>query len=140
MDRQAFEELRRLPDKVIRSDIRFAPERGFGGNSVFRDVTVENRLDWDVVLNGTFKPLLGAITFNFVVRGVGPICRVDVNGTIHREAGRTHKHELKQKEDPYRNLPFALPRPDLVGRSAREVWTTLCHDASIHHEGNFFDP
>jgi hypothetical protein len=140
MDRAAFEQLRDLPGKVISVDIQFAPERGLGGNLVFKNVVVENTLDWDVVLNGTYRPIVQGVTFNFVVRGVGPICRLDINGTIHGAAGRTHKHDLRDARDPYKNLPNAVPRPDLVGQTARQVWTQLCQQANIDHIGQFVDP
>ena len=60
-------------------------------NLIFDQIAVENSLGWDVLLNGTYKPDIPAISFNFVIRGVGPVCRIDVNGTIHGPAGRTHK-------------------------------------------------
>lgn len=140
MTRDDFEELRKLPGKFVSANINWGSENGMGPNLSFRDVHVFNTLGQPVILNGTYKPLLRAVTFNFVLRGTGPVCRVDVNGTIHRAAGRTHKHELRDPQDPEANLPEAYPRPDLVGRSAREVWEILCAQANINHIGKFTDP
>ena len=119
MNRAAFLQLRALPGKVIDVNIAFQVEAGSGGNRVFRGVVVENTLDWGIVLNGTYKPIQNSFTFNFVARGVGPICRVDVNGTIHPPAGRTHKHDLVADDDPYRNLQTPLHDRILSGIPTR---------------------
>lgn len=140
MNRQEFEQLRDLPGKRITADIVFSSHSKAGPNRVFEQVQVENSLELDVVLNGTYKPDIPSITFNFVIRGVGPICRIDVNGTIHGAAGRTHKHDLQRDSDPRTNLPDVVPRPDLVGKSPREVWEILCKQAGMIHTGNFVDP
>ncbi len=140
MTRVEFEQLRDLPDKVIVSDIEFIASEGSHPNLVFDQVPVENSLGWDVVLNGTFKPEIPAIVFNFVLRGIGPICRVCVNGQIHGNAGRTHKHSLQVPEDTRLNLPQAVARPDLEGKNPAEVWDILCRQAKIEHRGEFRDP
>ena len=140
MNRHEFEQLRDLPGKRIAVNVAFATPRDAKPNLVFDQIVVENSLGWDVLLNGTYKPDIPAISFNFVIRGVGPVCRIDVNGTIHGAAGRTHKHDLQTEDDPRLNLPHATGRPDLGGRSAREVWETLCQQANIVHEGTFHDP
>lgn len=140
MDRRTFEQLRDLPGKRIAADIIWTAPRDGKPNLTFEQVAIENSLDLDVVVNGTFKPGIPSITFNFVLRGVGPICRVDVNGTIHGDAGRTHKHDLRQETDARDNLPTAVARADLEGKSPRDVWSDLCHRASITHVGTFNDP
>ncbi len=140
MNRREFEELRNFPGKYIENDIEFRPIRGMGPNLVFRDVPVHNNSGLRILLNGTFKPGLNAVTYNFVVSGLGPICRVDVNGSIHGNAGRTHKHELQHEHDPASNLPYATPRPDLAEKSASDVWEILCRQANIEHRGRFLEP
>ena len=140
MNCQEFEQLRDLPGKWVTADIRFAAVKGASPNLIFGEVAVENSLGVEVVLNGTYKPGLPAVTFNFVVRGTGPICRVTVNGTPHKEAGRTHKNDLRREEDSRLNLPTAVTRPDLEGKTAREVWATLCQQANIEHVGEFHPP
>src|SRR5262245_33957174 len=120
MNRAEFEQLRNMPDKEINNDIVFQVEnvttRGFD------NVIVSNSLGIDLVLNGIIKPDIPAYKFNFYVRGVGPICRVEVNSTIHQNAGRTHKHELRKESCPRRNLPHAVARPDLEQMSLQEIW------------------
>lgn len=140
IDRAQFEALRDLPCKVIASDIVFQSGRDTRPNLTFDSIAVDNSLGHDVVLNGTYKPGIPSITFNFVLRGVGPICRVDVNGTIHGDAGRTHKHDLTATGDPRLNLPHAIARPDLEDISVWEVWQMLCQQAKITHTGLFVDP
>jgi hypothetical protein len=140
MNRNEFEALRNLPGKQISADIRFELKQATSPNLTFEDVVVNNSLNYEVVLNGTFKPDIPSVTFNFVVRGIGPICRVCVNGTLHPGAGRTHKHDLRRDGDPRTNLPTAVARPDLVGKTSKEVWDTLLLQASIVHTGTFYEP
>jgi hypothetical protein len=140
MNRNEFKALRNLPDKRISADIRFELKQPTSPNLTFEDVVVENSLNYEVVLNGTFKPDIPSVTFNFVLRGTGPICRLCVNGTIHPGAGRTHKHDLRQDSDPRNNLPAAVPRPELDGRNAKQIWETLLQQANIEHTGTFHDP
>lgn len=140
MTRIEFETLRDLPGKTISSDIIYIKKPDYGGNLAFSQISVENDTGWDVLLNGTYKPEIPTITFNFVVRGIGPICRVCVNGSFHGTSGRTHKHSLRDPNDPRSNLPTALPRPDLDGKTVVEVWETLCLEANIKHTGKFISP
>ena len=140
MNRSEFEALRSLPDKQITADIRFELKQATSPNLTFEDVPVENALQYEVILNGTFKPDLPSVTFNFVLRGVGPICRVCVNGALHSGAGRTHKHDLRRESDPRNNLPEAVARPDLADLSVREVWEILLKQANIVHTGAFHLP
>lgn len=135
-----FEELRNLPDKEIERDIEFLPKPETAPNLVFEQIQVKNSLNWDVVLNGTYKPDIPSVTFNFVLKGVGPICRVCVNGSLHGAAGRTHKHELTTDQDPKLNLPNAIARPDLVAKTPEEIWKILCRQARIRHTGSFRNP
>jgi hypothetical protein len=43
-----------------------------------------------------------SIVFNFRVMGVGPICRVEVNNTMH-SGSRTHNQALVNEDDPRQN-------------------------------------
>ncbi len=140
MNRMEFEQLRDLADKSITAEIAFRTSKDTSPNLTFNEVIVKNSQGWEVVLNGTYKPDIPSVTFNFVVRGVGPICRLDVNGTVHKEAGRTHKHDLLMDEDSRKNLPTAVARKELEGKTAREIWEILCKQANITHIGAFIDP
>lgn len=143
MNKNEFDQLRSLQDKSIIADITFSAKRDSGSdNLVFDQIQVQNKLGYDVFLNGTFKPSIPSLVFNFVVRGVGPICRVCVNGMDHKDVGRTHKHELIADNDPNSNLPTAIRRPDLdlQKQSVTEIWQTLCKEANIVHTGSFSEP
>jgi hypothetical protein len=140
MDRQEFVALRDLADKTIEGDIAFLSHPASGPNLIFGDVEVQNSMELDVVLNGTYRPQIPSVTFNFSVRGVGPICRVCVNGAKHRDAGRTHKHDLRKDSCPRQNLPVAVARPDLEDLKPSEVWEKIRSDAQITHNGTFADP
>ncbi len=140
MTRDEFKRLRDLPGKVIRGDITFTAPKDTKPNLVFDQVQVENDLKLDVVLNGTYKKGIPSCTFNFVLRGTGPICRYELNSARHGNAGRTHKHDMKNEEEPRLNLPSCSPRKDLEQLGVRELWETVCREANIAHEGQILVP
>jgi len=107
MNRDQFTELRDLPDKVIASDIEFLPDKAISTTLSFDQVEVENGLGYELVLNGSYIPNIPALKFNFVVNGVGAICRIEINGVVHKPVGRTHKHALIDENCPRKNLPHA---------------------------------
>jgi hypothetical protein len=140
MNRADFLQLRDLPGKQISEDISFEESEDLRPNLEFRNVRIQNALGLDVRLNGTYRPGIPAVTLNVAVRGVGPICRIDVNGTIHEKLGRTHKHALRRESCPRKNLPFAERREDLESLSVRDIWERFCEEAGIVHSGDFNDP
>lgn len=140
MNRQEFEQLRDLPGKRIAADIAFVASKATSPNLTFDNIKVENDLGLDVYVNGTYKSEIPAFTFNFRVGQLGPICRVSVNNMHHKNVGRTHKNDLKDESDPRQNLPFAIARQDLEGKSVRQVWEILCRQARIEHTGAFLAP
>lgn len=141
MNKNEFDALRNLPDKKIAEDIRFLSSKDNHHSLSFSKIPVLGASGWTVLLNGTYKPATGGMSFNFVIQEAGgPVCRVDVNGTIHKDVGRTHKHNLTHDDDPRNNLPHAVARTDLQGKSAKEVWDDLCLRANIIHTGTFFAP
>ena len=146
MNRPEFEALRDLAGKTITGEIRFESKSQTRPNLTF-EKTVQNALGWDLVLNGAFNPLIPSVSFNFHVRGTGPICRLEVNGLSHNNpdglnVGRTHKHDLREEHDSRKNLPMAQARPELnlMTMSVGEIWTTLCKQANIVHKGTFHEP
>ncbi len=140
MNRSDFEILRGLDGKYIDDDIEFRASPETGPNLSFDKIVIYNRIGYKIFLNGTYSPRIKKITYNFVLKGLGPICRVDVNGTFHKDKGRTHKHEVINEGDPQRNLPEAIARPDLEGKTPREVWKIICKEAKIEHRGEFKEP
>jgi len=138
MDRQTFEKLRDLPDKEILDDISFKKENA--GTLSFDNVRVYNSMGIDLLLNGKYKPDIPSVRFNFCVRGTGPVCRVEVNSSIHGESGRTHKHSLQKESCPRRNLPYAESRDDLKDKDTGQIWEILCRQSKINHKGIFIKP
>ncbi len=138
MNRTEFERLRDLPDKEINQDVIFQYKNPT--TMRFTEVQIINSLGIDLVVNGSFLPDIPAVKYNICIRGMGPICRVEVNSTKHRDVGRTHKHSLQKESCSRKNLPHADARPDLEDKSAREVWEILCQQAKINHTGSFIDP
>lgn len=126
-----------MPGKVIASDIRLARRNNIVAR-VADGIMIGNALDIPLRLNISFNPESGAKTINVVIQGVGPICRLDVDGPAHRPAGRCHKHSLQTARCPGRNLPDAvIDRPDLSGKPITEVFQHFCELADIQYTGSF---
>jgi hypothetical protein len=143
VNRQEFEALRDLPNKLILDDIAFVQSNKISTTLILEPIKVQNSLGYDVVLHGSFIPGIPTIRFNFSISSEGgAICRVEVNSTVHGDAGRTHKHSLQFESCPRKNIPYAVPRDDLslTLQSPREIWETICREANIIHEGKFIDP
>jgi len=141
MNRRDFEILRDLPGKVIRGDVRFAQPRSTSPAIVAENLMIENDLGIDLRLTITYNPRVGSKTFNVHVPGMGPICRLDVDGPMHRPAGRSHKHSLQSERCPDRNLPDAVvDRSDLSGRDLTDLFREFCELASVRHDGEFLSP
>lgn len=143
MNRREFEALRDLPEKTILDDIRFSPSRPNSRTLTFDQVKVHNNLGVDLLVNGSFVPDIPSIKFNFrVLAEGGAICRVEVNGVVHKPVGRTHKHALQDESCPRKNIPHAVARPDLDldSLTPRQIWEKVCREANIIHEGDFIDP
>lgn len=105
MNRTELEALRAIPGKVIRGDIRFSKRQATLPALTAEGIVIESSGGFELRLNITYNPEAGTKTFNVYVRGVGPICRLDVDGPAHRPAGRSHKHSLQSERCPDRNLP-----------------------------------
>jgi len=141
VDRTQFEALRDLPGKVIRGDMRFAKGRATAPVLTIDGVVIENQGGIDLRLNISFNPVTGAKSFNVHVPGLGPICRLDVDGPAHRPAGRSHKHALTSERCPDRNLPDRVAdRPDLSGRSLADLFAEFCSMGGIEHQGTLIGP
>ena len=59
------------------------------------NIEIQNSLGASLKLNISYNPEVGSKTFNVTASGVGPICRLDVDGPAHRPVGRSHKHSLQ---------------------------------------------
>jgi hypothetical protein len=141
MDRGEFEVVRDIPDKIIQGDIRLSARRQTQPVLVAENVQIENSVGMVLKLNVSFNPETGSKTFNVTAAGVGPICRLDVDGPAHRPAGRSHKHSLQTERCPDRNLPDGVTdRADLAGKSVVELFAIFCQMANITHQGNFIPP
>lgn len=141
MNRTQFEAIRDVKGKVIRGDIRFARRQATSPALTVDGVEIDNDAGVQLRLNITYNPLVGSKTFNVHVPGMGPICRLDVDGPAHRPAGRSHKHSLQSERCPDRNLPDdVVDRADLSGKSLAAVFDEFCRMAQITHEGTFESP
>lgn len=140
MDRAAFEAVRNVPGKVIRGEIRLVARRQTSPALVAENIVIENDSGIALKLNISYNPEVGSKTFNVTAAGIGPICRLDVDGPAHRPAGRSHKHSLQTDRCPERNLPDNVhDRPDLAGKTVTELFKIFCEMADIAHMGTFFN-
>lgn len=137
MDRAAFEAVRDIPGKVIRVDIRLAARRQTQPALVAENIVIENDSSVALRLNISYNPEVGSKTFNVTAAGVGPICRLDVDGPAHRPAGRSHKHSLQTDRCPERNVDDCA---DLAGKTVTDLFAIFCQMADITHLGTFFPP
>lgn len=125
---------------MIRGDIVFI-RKNQTRPLLIAERAIENSSGIKLWLSINFNPEVGSKTFNVSVPRVGPICRLDVDGPAHGEAGRQHKHSLQTERCPERNLPDnVLPRPDLEGLSVRECFEEFCRIAHVQHLGNILPP
>jgi hypothetical protein len=141
MDRAAFEGVRNIPGKVIRGEIRLVARRQTHPALVAENIVIQNDSGVALKLNISYNPEVGSKTFNVTAAGIGPICRLDVDGPAHRPAGRSHKHSLQTDRCPDRNLPDGVDdRPDLAGKTVIDLFKIFCTMADITHDGTFFPP
>lgn len=88
-----------------------------------------------------WNPQTDSKTVNVAVRGVGPICRLDVDGAVHAPAGRHHKHSLQTARCPEENLKREIQRrDDLAGATIHQVFTEFCRIARVEHTGTLKVP
>ena len=134
MERIEFETLRDLSGKKITQDVKFRRSAPLRPNVIADDVVIENTAGTELRLTVHYNPERGSKTFNVHVPGVGPICRLDVDGPAHRPAGGTHKHSCQGPTDP--NLrDGVVDRPDLSGKPLVELFSTFCQMAKIEFTG-----
>jgi hypothetical protein len=141
MNRTEFDALRGLQGKEISTDIRFAKRNALRPALEISDIVIENDAGVDLRMNMHFNPETGSKTVNVYVPGTGPICRLDVDGTRHGDAGRSHKHSLQTERCPERNLSDGVIISEaLSGRSMQEVFEAFCEVAAIEFSGTFDSP
>lgn len=141
MNRAEFEALRDLQGKAIEGDIKLIAGRRLAPLLTADDIEIANTAGRELKLNITFHPLLDSITFNVTEAGNGPVCRLDIRGTAHKDQGRTHKHSLQDESSPRKNLGKGVAaRPDLETLSIQEAWQQFCMMAKIDHNGTLIVP
>lgn len=129
-----------MPNKVIRGDIRFVQRRQMHP-AVVAEIEIQSSSGTALKLNISYNPEVGSKTFNVTAVGIGPICRLDVDGPAHRPAGRSHKHSVQTNRCPERGLPDGvIDRPELAGKSITDLFSIFCQMANITHEGTFYPP
>ncbi len=141
MDRRDFEYLRDLSGKSITGNITFKKSKNTSPALRAEDIVINNAAGVERLLDINWNPKRGSKTFNVTCAGVGPICRLDVDGPPHRPAGQSHKHSLKTPRCPDENLPLDVAdMPAYSGRGLRELFDEFCRNASITFTGSFEAP
>lgn len=140
MDRAQFVALRDQPDKRINGDISFQRKQDLRPQ-LMADATIERSGGPPLRITMLYNPETGTKGICVIPPGAeGPVCRLDVDGQRHRDAGRSHKHALQTPECPRRNLPDATARPELSGLTMKQVFDQFCSEANIVHAGTFHEP
>jgi hypothetical protein len=141
MNRRDFESLRDLPEKTISGLVRLSQKQATQPLLTADRIPIENTQGVSVWMNINYNPETGAKGINVTVAGEGPICRLDVDGSRHGDAGRSHKHAVQDENSVRRNLrDGVVPRPDLAGKRLRDVFVDFCSASKITHHGSFEDP
>lgn len=141
MNRRDFETLRDLPGKTIPGPIKLSQKQATHPLLTADRIPIQNSQGVSVWMNINFNPETGAKGINVTLDGEGPICRLDVDGSCHGNAGRSHKHSVQDENSVRRSLrDGVVPRPELSGKSLREVFEDFCIAAHIVHEGAFDAP
>jgi hypothetical protein len=132
----------RLPSKTIVTDIRFAPKSGHPSLLVAEGIEVGNSLNWKAKLSIHFNPDEDSKIVNMHVDNEkGAICRLCVDNQPHWPCGRSHKHFVMTPDCPRQNLPSGVSdRPDLSGKTLREVFDVFCELTFITFSGEFYSP
>lgn len=141
MNRLDFETLRDLPGKTISGTIKLSQKQATQPLLTADRIPIQNSQGVTVWMNINFNPETGAKGVNVTLVGEGPICRLDVDGSCHGDAGRSHKHSVQDDASVRRSLrDGVVPRADLSGKRLSEVFEDFCAAASIVHNGSFEDP
>lgn len=138
MNRGEFEALRDIPNKFIDGNIRLLQKATTRPARVADGIQIHNPREVPLRMNISFNPQSNAKTINVIAMGVGPICRLDVDGPRHRPVGRSHKHSLQTPRCPDRGLPEGVvDRSDLTGMPIHSLFELFCRLACIEHRGTF---
>lgn len=131
-----FDALRDLPKKTIAVDLQLAEKAGTSPLLTASRIPIVNSAGENIVLNVNYNPETDTKGINVTLVGVGPICRLDVDGTCHGNAGRSHKHAVQDERSINRKLRDGVTsRSDLAGKGLQEVFDDFCTTAKITHNG-----
>lgn len=138
MDRAEFERLRNLPAKEISQDVELTRRPENLPFAIADKIRIENSLGVEAYMTISFNEQTNSKKINVHIVGIGPICRLDVDGSEHAPYGRCHKHDLMSDECPGENLKRSITsRNELSGASIEEVFREFCSAARINHTGTF---
>lgn len=141
MDRKEFELIRDVSGKTITDDIVLKASKNISPALRAENIVINNSMGTLLHLHIHYNPEIESKTFNVVAAGIGPICRIDVDGPPHRPAGRSHKHSLQDERCPSRNLPTnVIDKPEFSKKSLRETFDMFCQLANIEFTGTFKEP
>ncbi len=141
MTRAEYEHFLNTEDKRIEANVTFTQRPQHPSILASGSLKIDNPLRIDATLEIHYNPDADSKVFSIVVADVGPVCRLCVDNTPHRQLGRSHKHRLGTPECPKQNLrDHVEDRPDLAGRGVEELFQTFCELARIQHIGTFTAP
>lgn len=138
MNRNEFLDLWKQQKSIV-DEVRFERSRTYANVYEFEDVRVLADFPGEILVAGTYERLIGAVRYTFWIKGLGPIIRYCIGGTEHAGT-RFHQHELRTLDCSRRNLPFTIPRDDMRGWTAKQVWYQVLKEGNITHTETFYEP
>lgn len=135
MNRHVFEQLRASKEKSIKSVIKLKVTPRSSSTYEARNILIDNPSGYTAFMTIRYNKDTEAKTINVSIDGIGPICRLDVDAQEHRPVGRNHKHDLKTSGCPNKNIPHAVARTGLSGKTIEEIFEIFCGEALIDHCG-----
>lgn len=136
-----FEALIADTTKRIEGDIMWTGDEDHSPSVEFR-AEILSDTGYPLFVRGSFNPLVPAVTFALIHKGVGRIYGLDM-GKDHRNpdnnrTGDKHKHRWTER---FRDKEAYVP-PDItaLASSPVEAWSQFCAEAAITHRGTMHPP
>lgn len=138
---QEFDAILNDRTKGIDGDIVWSEDEDHSPSRTFR-VEITSGGGWPLLLQGSFNPLIDAVSYTMFSKAVGRIYALDI-GKQHRNpdrqmVGETHKHRWSEQ---HKDREGYCP-PDITadGRDPVGVWQQFCEEAGITHRGRMLSP
>ena len=138
---EEFEAIMADETKLIDSDIAWFEDEDHSPSQEFR-VEVKSGSGYPLFIKGSYNPLIPALTYSLIHRGVGRIYGLCYGKGHHnptcQRIGNLHKHswnDAVKDKNSYVPTDIRAPAHDPV-----HVWREFCAEARIRHDGRLDAP